>query len=40
MSSKLRTEHPEAMRHVMNRGDQKEPPRTRPQAQEVLPLCQ
>ena len=40
MSRKLRTEHPEAMCHVMNREDKNEPPQTTPQAQEVLLLCQ
>jgi hypothetical protein len=40
MSRKLRTEHPEAMCHLMNRGDKNEPPQTPLQAQEVLLLCQ
>ena len=40
MSSQLRTEHPEEMRHVMNRRGQKVPPPRPTQAQEVLPLCQ
>jgi len=39
MTSKPRIEPPEAMWHVMNRGDQNEPPQTHSQAQEVLPLC-
>jgi hypothetical protein len=39
MTSKLRIEPPEAMCHLMNRGDQNEPPQTLSQAQEVLPLC-
>jgi hypothetical protein len=39
MSSKLRTEHPEAVHHVVKREGQKEPPQTPPQGQEVLPLC-
>jgi hypothetical protein len=40
MSSKLRTEHPEEMRQVMNRRGQKQPPQRPPQAPGVLPLCQ
>jgi len=40
MSRRLRIEHPEAMYHFMNRGDQNEALNTPPQAQEVLPLCQ
>jgi len=39
MTSKPRIEPPEAMWHVMNRGDQNEPPQSHSQAQEVLPLC-
>jgi hypothetical protein len=40
MSSKLRTEYPEAINHVMSRGDQDEAPQTPPQAEEVYTLCQ
>jgi hypothetical protein len=40
MTSKLRIESPEAMCHVINRGDQNESPQTPSQAQEVLSLCQ
>ena len=39
MMSKLRIESPEAMRHVINRVEQNEPPQTPSQAQEDLPLC-
>ena len=40
MSSNLRNERPEAMRHVMIRVGRKDSPQTPPQAREVLPLCQ
>jgi len=40
MTSKLRIEPPEALCHVMNCGDQNEPPQTPSQAQEFLLLCQ
>ena len=40
MSSKLRTEYPEAINHVMSRGDQNEAPQTPPQAEEIYTLCQ
>ena len=39
MMIKLRIESPGAMCHIMNRGHQNEPPQTRTQAQEDLPLC-
>ena len=40
MPSKLRIGYPETRYQVTDRGEQNEPPQARPQAQEVLPLCQ
>jgi len=40
MPSKLPIAYPEANYQVTGCGDQNEPLQSRPQAQEVLPLCQ